>query len=516
MCGEARADSSGGSVMSVSNGGFLRCRRRESKLTLFMSAPRASLGRGTAWTSLATISNGISRFLANLLVGRLSGPTVLGIVSSANSMALLAVTFFPLSNGSAASRFVARAKGRDDEDELQAIITHTGRRAVQSSIILAAIAMPFWLVYFHGTASEGFVLSLLILGYGLGAYVRGVYYGTGQIGLIAGWDIGASMGAVAGIAILAASGARGISLLLPVAVAQAALVLFRWPSATLGVAPKSLRKEIDFFTMVAVMGSLASSGMMQLALIVCRVHGGDTAAGMYGAALAVATPLALFTNSLSQTLHPAMAESFGKGDVFAFWRQTDSMTRVMVTYLGLLLGVTAIMGRTIIESLWGQDFIAAGPLMSTLVAALFIKGVAMPSVNSLSGSTTRGLIVALIASQTGLLVAVIMWLIPVSRADPQWIANGYLLGVLVTSFLCIGWVWRVGRMRWTWVAVRACLGILVMSGASASLFSDLRGMRALAACCLFAFVWIAVNPMVFLRPRRRPKSGQRFLPGRRP
>src|SRR3954469_17933400 len=69
---------------------------------------------------LSTIGIGVQgllRFTISVIVGRVGGPAVLGVVNSAISGALFLSLLWPASSGAAASKFVARARGAGDDEE---------------------------------------------------------------------------------------------------------------------------------------------------------------------------------------------------------------------------------------------------------------------------------------------------------------------------------------------------------------------------------------------------------------
>src|SRR5512139_4121443 len=77
-------------------------------------APPRSLARDSALSMVGLLAQGLLRFGTSWLVGRFAGRIVLGSLQSAMSTASLLALLGPTSVGSAASKYLARAGGRDD------------------------------------------------------------------------------------------------------------------------------------------------------------------------------------------------------------------------------------------------------------------------------------------------------------------------------------------------------------------------------------------------------------------
>lgn len=68
-----------------------------------------------------TLQGGV-RFLTSFLVGRLTSPATLAVVSGGISLANILSLTWPTSTGSAASRFIARARGEGGNPEAEALL----------------------------------------------------------------------------------------------------------------------------------------------------------------------------------------------------------------------------------------------------------------------------------------------------------------------------------------------------------------------------------------------------------
>lgn len=73
---------------------------------------------------------GAQRFLITFLVAHLAGRDAVGVVATAISTALLLSLLWPTATGSAASKFVARARGAGDVSQTQAVAAQLARRTM--------------------------------------------------------------------------------------------------------------------------------------------------------------------------------------------------------------------------------------------------------------------------------------------------------------------------------------------------------------------------------------------------
>jgi putative peptidoglycan lipid II flippase len=326
---------------------------------------------------------------------------------------------------------------------------------------LAVISVPVWIVVRHGRLGDGLCVAALLLGYSGYSFTRGLQFGAGQIPRATFWDVCSATLGIAALLVALLIGARGGVLLLPLAASYGLYTLAGWPWGAQGALPPALRREIDGFVAIGVAGTLASTGFLQLSVIVAGLVDTDAHVGQYAAALALATPASLLAGSLSLTLFPSMAEAWGRRDVEGFRRQTDLATRALVLVMVTTLGGIAVGSRFIVAVIWGDEFAQAADLLPVLLLAVLGTTIGVASVNALSTRSQRGMIVASGASLAGLVVGAIVWAVLARDQGVMGVAIGYLAGTLVVGGAPLIVVWRRDRQPWGLLLLRLLLGVAV-------------------------------------------------------
>lgn len=462
---------------------------------------------------MGTGSQGALRFLANALVGRIAGPAVLGAFQGAISLAMLLSLLWPTTTGSAAAKFLARARGAGDPDQARAVAGHLSRRTVQAGLLLGLVAGPLW--WFTSGEDVGVFpavcLVLLVLGYSGYAFSRGVQYGVGEVWRGTIWDVMSSGLGLLGTAVALAAGVRGAGLLLPLAFAYGLYSFAGWPHGSRGELDPDLRREIDGFVALGAAGSIASAGFLQLSMLVVKAVADKPEAGHYAAAMTLATPASLLAGSLSLVLFPSMAEAWGRADVEGFRRQTDQATRALFLTMVAIFGTLALCGRLVVAVVWGDDFVETGRLLPVLLAAVLATTLGVASVNAITTGERRGMLLTTAASLAGMAVGVGAWLLLVPSMGPMGVAVGYLVGTTIIAGTPFIATWRRYRHRWAGLVVRLLVAVAAVGVACAIGWQQQWGAAAqVGSAALFLVVWVAagrreVVGLLASRPRRRSR-----------
>lgn len=522
---------------------------------LRLDAPTAGTMRARA--VLSTVGIGVQgglRFFSSVLVGRVGGDAVLGVVNSAISAAMFLTLLGPQSTGNAASKFVARARGAGRYDEAQQVAAHLARRTLLVSLLLAAVAVVSWSAISGEPLSRswrgGLCVAALVVGYSGYSFVRGLQFGAGQVPRATAWDVVSVVVGLAGLIVMLAAGVRSTVLLLPLALAYGVYTAAGWPRAVRAPHPASdsprrfsdaesstgpprpfsdagspndparpddfaslnepqghsshtshiepqpsspgslqsavaadsrrssgvsgaveaagttlsrtLRREIDHFVLFGLVGAVAVTGFLQLSMVVARLVDSDAQAGQYAAALSLATPASLLAGSLSLVLFPAMAESWGRGDVDGFRRQGDQAMRLLVLIMVGVFGALVLVSRPLVRVVFGADFAHAATLLPWLLLAVLSISIGVGAVTSLTTRSQRGVVLSSAASGAGLLVGAVVWAVIAPDHGVRGVAIGYLVGTLVGTAVPIALVWRQDRQRWAGLALRAAIGLAVL------------------------------------------------------
>jgi len=460
---------------------------------------------------LSTVSIGLqggTRFVSNWLIGngveKAIREALAGLVFTASSLALFLSTLWPSTAQSAASKFIARARGRGDDAEINAVTRHLAGRVLLVTGALAVLAPVIWMVLFDGAAWEGLCISAMLITVSTSQFSRGVHFGAGQIARGTKIDLVTSAIGIGGTALLLALGVRNLTLTLPLTVALGVYSLLCWPWTAHGRPDKALRGEIDKFVTFGSAGSIASAGMLQVSQL--NTSGiSKAAAASYGAALQLVTPMSLITAALTLVLYPSMAEAHGAGDADRLRDQTDLATRSFLAVMLPLLGALAIASRIVIAA-WKPDFAAGANALPAFCVALLLQNVASPGVGSITSGPHRNMWYSMLLSWAGFAAAIAAWAILKAPFGIVGIAVGYAIGAALTAVSLLVVAWRLNRQRWRGVFATLTVGVLAIIGLSTWRLSsppDPLVDVAVAAAFFLATATLALPTVRRLRSARR-------------
>lgn len=406
---------------------------------------------------------GVVRSAYSILIGNALTPALLAAVNSAISLALLVSMFWPAGNGTAALKFISRARGAGDLEQIASVASHLGKIQLLSSLILA---IPAGLFSYFFQARQDLLTAILVMalvvawsGYG---FARGVLFSIGQIARSVIWDTIAAAVALGLLVSVVILGWTSI-LLVPLTAGYAIYALAGWPRRHKGSGlPRGLRVEINRFTLWSLVSILASSGFLQLTMIIAQSVGRGNEAGMYAAALTLATPASMLASALSLVLFPSMALATGRGDAPGIRRQADLATRGVVAVVGGIFAILILLSQPIIDIVWGPRYADAIQILPILLAASMLVTFNVGAVNALSAATQSGVRIPALWNVSGLVAGVAAMLILIPVAGIVGVAWGYLVGAAVNGLGPIVFVWRLERMPWTGLGFRAGLGALVV------------------------------------------------------
>lgn len=449
----------------------------------------------------AVASNGLARLVTVVMVGRASGVDSLGGFQTGLSIAQLMVLFLPTALGSAASKFVAQGRANPGEGDPGQVFHFLARRLWVVALVLSLAAAAVSVAVARGqlfSALEVAVLTWVLCWYSM---IRGLLFGLGLARRSAFWDITTSVFTVALVAAILSLGELDHGAILAVAAAYALFAVMNTPSGASGGLSADRRSEIDRFCVAVVFGTLASTGFLQLTMIVSRVVGGIEAAGHFAAALNFATPVSLLGASLSLVMFPELAAALSKNDPRRVASMVDRAFRVLLALIVPVFVVTQFAAEPILRLVLGQGFADASVVLVILVAAVLVTTVGIPCVAALTSGSQRGVQGSALLSCAGLVLGVTSWAALVPALDVNGVAWGYLFGSGVIAAGHIGWAWRTQHQNWgvpitsTVGAVLALVLIRSHAGTDGSLVN-------IAGAGLVCLGWAAVQ-VPFTRSSQR-------------
>jgi O-antigen/teichoic acid export membrane protein len=462
------------------------------KLRFVDGAPR-SLGRSGILALVVRLSPGIATFATSILVGRFGGPTLLGVTQTALSTATFTSLFLPTPAGVAASRFIASSKVTAGIDASKAVAGHLARWVALGLLTLAAVTLA---VQWHTTddALITVVTALLVVAVGARTFAEGVHVGLSQVGRLSVWSAAAAIASTSGLVVLLAVGIRSTLILTPLVVASLALAAFSWPPARTARLDRQTRAAVWRFIALGIAGTVASSGVAQLAVLLSAAVGGYEFAGQYAAALALTSPIAMLASSLSLVLFPVLASAHASKGTSEIRNLVDISTRHLAVVLVAVALVMMPLGELIVRPLWGDRFVPAAHVLCLLLPGIVLNSIAVPAVNVLTSRSNRGMVLSAVCSWTGLAVAAVIWA-AYARPTALWaIPVGYLVAVSLTAALPFALTWRLLGLRWGVLAFKVCLALSATALLSYALMQYAAPpILTIAASFLAALTWALAN-----------------------
>lgn len=455
----------------------------------------SSLSIPQRWTAglAGSLSQGLVRFLYSILIGRVMGAATLGTVNAAISSALLLSLLWPTAAGQAATRFVAQLRGAEKLDQARAVSSYLGRRTLASALPLALAAGAVCLNVLKTDEWTALFAGLLLIGYAGWSFTRGVQYGAGQIARAACWD---AAGAVFTIIMLIAVLLLGWEpiLLLPLAAGYGLYAVVCWPRTSGEEVDPSVVREMSQFVRLGILGTISSTGLLQLSMIAAHVADSDIKTGYYAAALSVATPVTLLSRTLSQVLFPVMAEAGGRGDTSSLRRQNDATTRALVVTMVPIFGALSLASESVLYIFFGEQYTGARFLLATMLLAVLFTTLSVGTVNRLTSVGISGARFTSSTAAGGLALAIVLWLLLAPQFGIEGIVAGYLSATVCVSLVLIGRGWKLDSQPWAGLWLRAMAGLaLQITGLGYLALSGASAWAGIVLAIAFVFICAAMN-----------------------
>lgn len=442
--------------------------------------------RQVIWASLGVLSQGASRLVTNVVVGRVGGAAVLGSMATVLAVAQILVTLWPGSLGSTGVKFVAQARGRRDRAAIDEIHGHLTMRSIQGCLVLGVGGALGWAVWSRNMV-ESVAIAVVVLGLGFFGLTQGLLYAernTRTSSLRETAAAGFSLIAVAALLFVDPRMAGGW-LALPLAVGLLLYAAVGWPR----LRPRSLGvrgRELDLFTLTSALGSVASQGFVQLSVVVASGVGRESA-GQFAVALALCTPLTLVVTPLGLALFPAVNEAVGRGDDDAVRRQITIATHFLAYALLAGGGLMVLVREPVVSAVWGEEFREAAAIFVPLVVASSLGALALPATNGMTSASQRYATRATLWSVASSVVGIASWFALVPSQGAVGIAIGLLVGRTVFVLAILASVRRLHAMpSWAGLGVRVASVI-----AAVAVIGELGGPNA-AQIAAFAVVVLVV------------------------
>lgn len=471
-------------------------------------SPSGDYGRLARNTALSLVAIGLlggSRLLFNVIVGRRFGAPRLGAANVAINTGLFGSLLVSGGLQAASAKYLAQAVGRGAPGEAASIY----RRAMRVNVAGGAL-VAVGLVVVLSRPGFGFggwdlaLAGLVMFAYNAYQQAKGSYYGFGKVrSYLRNEILSDTLLLVALIGVAAASASRFV--LLPLVLGYglfailASVELHRHALSPAAPPPERWR-EIAGFTTLAVIGTVASTGFLNLSVAFAdhykpTIHDLEAASqtGYFAAALALVLPIYFLPRALSLALFPSVAFRYGQERLGTISRQLDLTTHALAVFLLPPTAALALAARPVLGLIYGRGYETAADVLAVLIAATYLSVVPIPSVTSLSGTERRWFKVPAWSSVLGFAVGVALWVVLGPRYGTAGIAWGYLVGSVPQSVIPMGFAGRVFGVRFGWLGLKATAAWGAVLGLALVMKPSEGGpARVLAAIGVFAIVYLVL------------------------
>lgn len=393
------------------------------------------IGRAGLYNFLSLVLQGAIRFGVNWLVGRFAGAAALGAVAAVLAAAQVGSLLGPTTLGAAASRYVASNLGADRPDAARLM----ARRAWMYVLLMGTVIgvlIAIWVLW----VERDFRIATIVLGMtcGLSCYavVRGLHLGSGRMVRLVVLEAGVGVLSIAGVLGFLYADVNPVLLLTPLAFGYLLIFSLSFPFKSRDVLASAADGSVFKFVVIGSVGTIASTGIAQGAILIARSMFDAETAGRYAAAVALLGPLALVGASVTGALLPRLSRNFGAGNN-AEHAYGVMVSGAYVLWIGGAAVISiAVMAEPIVTIVWGSEFGGTEDVFRILLVGVFAQLCAAPSMSGIASGGASGMVWSTSAALMGATVSVLVWATALSR-DPSiaWVPWGVTAAGIVTSVL---------------------------------------------------------------------------------
>jgi O-antigen/teichoic acid export membrane protein len=389
-----------------------------------------------AISTVGVLAQGLARFSYAVLIGRVLGAEELGVVSAWLALSLLLSLLWPAAAGNAAAHFLARSMtlGYTPQHALALIL----RSFSISCVVMVGLGVPIAVVGLGATAGNAIAVGALIVTYAGYVLARGILVGLGRISRATLWDVISSLTTLTLLAAVLLAHASSL-LLWPITIGYAVFGAYTFVSARRGhehLRPEPSDKASSVVRLIAwnSLGLIASNGLIQIAMLYVFVVESKHDAGLFAAAMSLATPASMLAQAISQVLIPRFTE-------WSTHLGPAAQRNYLITLSGVgglllvVFGAVVLASPVIVSVIYGSAYAASVQLMQLLLVGVFTFSVGLISTAYLiaTGRTSTTTVFSLASLAIGVVVMLVgfhAWGGSVSAA--AGVITGYAVGTIGT------------------------------------------------------------------------------------
>ncbi|HVL90999.1 MAG TPA: lipopolysaccharide biosynthesis protein [Actinomycetota bacterium] len=420
------------------------------------------LARNTALSLVAIGLLGAGRLVYNIVVGRRFGVAALGEATLAINAAMFATLLVSGGWQTSTAKYVAQAAGGGDRALAAGIYRRTLLHNASGGVVVAAlVAAVLAVVPEAGLRTRDAILAgAIAFAYNAYQHLKSAHYGFGMVESYLRLEALSSGAMLAALAVVAVAATRS-AILWPVAGGYALFAILSAARLRGGGAakpvPAPLWREIRGFTALAIAGTVASAGFLNLSPVFVGRYDSPRMLGVFSAALALVIPVYFVPRALSLALFPSIAYRYGEERLDSVRRQLHETGRALWILLLAPVAAAAVTAPVILRWLFGAGFDDGALILTIMMGATYLSVVQIPYVTTLSGTDRRYYKVPVLASIAGFGVGVGVWVTLGARDGATGVAWGYLIGSVPQAAIPIAFAVRTFGVRIASVVVRAAM-----------------------------------------------------------
>ncbi|MBC9936613.1 MULTISPECIES: lipopolysaccharide biosynthesis protein [unclassified Leucobacter] len=326
------------------------------------STPSDGIFSRTVLSTAGMAAQGLARFLYTLAIGRLAGPEALGETSALLSIAVYLSLVLPAGLGIAASRYLPSSALAG------AAAGYLHRLFWASSLGLAVVAAPIAYIITEDIFAAA-SCAALVFSYNAYVYSRGILMGEDRILRATIADFVSSLVALTALVAVLVAGVDW-ALLLPLATGYAIFAISARPRTIAGTIDAHERSMMRKFIRDATIGALATGGLLPATMVFVRAYDSPAQAGLFAAALSLATPASLISQAVNQVLIPHFSRQ--QGDPIQLQSSLRKIFAVTAALFVLIFGALVLLAPAILTILYGERFSGGTSAMQVLLVVVFL------------------------------------------------------------------------------------------------------------------------------------------------
>jgi O-antigen/teichoic acid export membrane protein len=403
---------------------------------------------------VALAALGGSRLVHGSLISRTTEPDTYAVVGTCIGITMIVGLFLPAGAASAAAKFIAYHRGRDDDATARAVYRALSRLGLAAAAALGAAAGLAAAAGLDLTAADAAAVAALAASFSLYSVAKAALYGFGRVRAYARLEVAASAVAVAATVAVVVTGS--VAYLAPLVLGYAMLAGGAWwilrqdPADAIAAVRvgAATRRELAGYVALASIGAVAGAGFLQGMPVLATSYAEPLDVAHVVAAVTLVAPLYFLPRALGMALFPTMAQAWGAGDVQAVRHHLDLFTRALLALLAPVFVAALFVAEDALTAFGGAGYAGGATVLRLLLAGTYLMVVAVAAINALSSGEARRVWTPVGCAVAGCAVGLGATALLGEALGATGVGAAYLAGVAVTAGGPIVAVWRRHRMSW--------------------------------------------------------------------